>query len=344
MPTAMPSHAQRRHERLKEARSRADTGDPGEITVRELLSLWGARSRGQRICKRIEADLSNHGLVTSPSFRKVTIDATVQLTLIPEEVPISAEVGGQIAEPEDESVELEATLTIGNIVALDCRVAAVAPTASLDEAITCMLLDDYSQIAVLSGKHTLRGAITWKSITQARHRDPAATLADCIVTDAPVAPYDRELMDVLPVLKEHEFVFVRNDQNAIAGILTYADVVRHYGTLSTPFLLIGELDQRLRALIAKTFFIEEITPLCDPQVTRGIGAFDDLTMGDYQQVLGNPNMWAKLGWPLDRHTFVSRLDEMRQARNDVMHFNPDGIPDETVAKLRALLSLLRTYC
>ena len=75
-------------------------------------------------------------------------------------------------------------MTIGNIVSLDCQVAGVAPTASLDEAITRMLLDDYSQLAVLSGKHTLRGAITWKSITHARHRDPTATLADCIVTDA----------------------------------------------------------------------------------------------------------------------------------------------------------------
>ena len=135
-------------------------------------------------------------------------------------------------------------------------------------------------------------------------------------------------MDVLPVLKEHEFVFVRNDQNAIAGILTYADVVRHYGDLSTPFLLIGDLDQRLRALISKTFSLSEITPLCDPQSSRDICAFDDLTMGDYQQILGNPDMWAKLGWPLDRQIFNNRLDDC------VKHATMSCTSTQTVSPMR----------
>jgi hypothetical protein len=60
---------ERRYERLKEARSRADAKDPEEITVRKLLELWDAQARGPRINQRIEADLANHGLTTSPSFR-----------------------------------------------------------------------------------------------------------------------------------------------------------------------------------------------------------------------------------------------------------------------------------
>ena len=35
---------QRRYERLKEARSRADSQNPVEITVRDLMALWGAKS------------------------------------------------------------------------------------------------------------------------------------------------------------------------------------------------------------------------------------------------------------------------------------------------------------
>jgi Restriction Enzyme Adenine Methylase Associated len=40
---------------LKDARSRADANDPVEISVRDLLTLWTAKSRGHRISQRIEA-------------------------------------------------------------------------------------------------------------------------------------------------------------------------------------------------------------------------------------------------------------------------------------------------
>ena len=73
----------RPHDFLKEARSRADANNPVQITVRDLLALWNARSRGHRISQRIEAELANHGLSTSPSFRAVTFDAAVQLVTAP---------------------------------------------------------------------------------------------------------------------------------------------------------------------------------------------------------------------------------------------------------------------
>jgi hypothetical protein len=54
-------------------------------------------------------------------------------------------------------------------------------------------------------------------------------------------------------------------------------------------------------------------------------------------------MWEKLGWPLDRATVVKRLDELRGIRNDVMHFNPDPLPQDAVEKLRNALKLLHEY-
>jgi hypothetical protein len=50
-----------------------------------------------------------------------------------------------------------------------------------------------------------------------------------------------------------------------------------------------------------------------------------------------------LGWPLDRSQFVKRLDEIRQVRNNVMHFNPDPPKPADVAKLRNFLRLIRRY-
>jgi len=329
---------QRRYERLKEARSRADAKDPVEMSVRELLALWNAKARGPRINQRIEADLSNHGLATSPGFRKVTIDATVHLVTASQEAEISATVPSDV----DDAEQLDVGLTVGNLPSALGGVESVAPTATFDEAITLMLLNGYSQLAVLSGSHSLRGAVTWQSIAHTRHANSSASFADVIVP-AHEARYDQELIEVLPTLEASDFVFVRDEKNAVSGIVTTADVVHAYGELATPFFLIGELDQVLRQLLSRTFPLDEITLLCDADGSRAIRSFDDLDMGDYQRVLENPDKWAKLGWPLNRAAFIKRLDELRVVRNNVTHFNPDPVPEDAVDKLRNILKLLRDY-
>ncbi|WP_217711485.1 CBS domain-containing protein [Actinomadura sp. NAK00032] len=339
--TTIPA-LQRRHEFLKDARARADSGDPVEITVRDLLALWGAAARGYRISQHIEADLANHGLATVPGFRKVTVDATVKLEGVPEEATDEAAGAESALTEADDSEEAGMVLTVGNLPSALGGVVAVKPEATFEEAITLMLLNDYSQVAVMSGPRKLCGAVTWKSIAQARHASPAASFADAII-EAQVARYDTELIDILQTLEAAEFVFVRDDKDLISGIVTTTDVVRAYGELATPFFLIGELDQALRRVVAKTYSIEDVIKLCDPDSTRRMTSYDDLSMGDYQRVLENPGMWEQLGWPLDRPTLGKRLNELREIRNDVMHFNPDPLPLDAVGKLRNALKLLHEY-
>lgn len=337
--TSEASLPQRRHERLKEARNRADANDSMELSVRDLIALWGSKGRGQRISQRIEADLANHGLATSPSFRKVTLDATVHLVNASSN---EAESSGAQEFDTDEVEELDAGMTVGNLPSALGGVVSVTPNASFEEAITLMLLNDYSQLAVLSGKHQLRGTITWKSIAQARHANPSAIFSDAII-GAEVVPYHRELVDVLDTLKTEDYIFVQDENGAIAGIVTTADVVQVYGELATPFLLIGELDQLLRRVIIRTFSLDEVTSLCDSDGSRELRSFDNLGMGDYQRVLANRDRWEKLDWPLDRVAFTNRLDKLRELRNDVMHFNPDPVPTDAVDMLRNFLRLLRKY-
>jgi hypothetical protein len=166
--------------------------------------------------------------------------------------------------------------------------------------------------------------------------------SDAII-EATEVRYDKELREVLPVLEASDFVFVRDANNLIAGIVTTADVVHAYGELATPFFLIGELDQALRRVISKTFTIAEVISFADPDGARNVGSFDDLSVGDYQRVLENPDLWDKLGWPLERSVFIGRLNELREIRNDVMHFNPDPLPSDAVNKLRHAINVLREY-
>lgn len=62
-----------------------------------------------------------------------------------------------------------------------------------------------------------------------------------------------------------------------------------------------------------------------------------------QRVLENPDRWAKLSWSLDLATFIKRLDDLRMIRNNVMHFNPEPLPANTVDRLRYMLKPLRDF-
>lgn len=332
-PSGSSWDPQRRYEWLKEARALADAGTPIDLAVRDLVSRWEAPASFQRI----EADLANHGLTTQPDFRKVAQDTIVRLI-----TPTGDADDESVGSSPDDDGQLDIGLTVGNLPSALNGVVSVSPTATFDEAITLMALNGYSQLPVMTGIHNLRGAVTWQSIAYARHASPDASFADAII-HAHEARYDQELIEVLPDLEAWDFVFVRDDKKAVAGIVTTADVVGTYRELSTPFILIGELDQVLRKLIARTFSLDEVRTLCDPDGKRSIDSYDKLEMGDYQRTLENPDHWKKLGWPLDRATFIKRLDELRLIRNNVMHFNPEPRDPQTVQKLRFMLKLLRDF-
>lgn len=91
------------------------------------------------------------------------------------------------------------------------------------------------------GSRNLKGAVTWKSIAKARNADPAAKLSAAIIK-AEAAPYTADLIEMLPVIQGHEFVFVRGPDNTVTGIVTLADVVEAYGQMATPFFIIGRID------------------------------------------------------------------------------------------------------
>lgn len=333
-----------RHEWLKDARAKADAGQPVELAVRELLDLWRAQARGHDVSSRIETELANHGLSTSPHWQKVTLDAKVRIEPLTGAVDEVGPRGSNASTPAaaDEAEDVEVGLTVGNLPSALGGICSVKPTATLEEAVTMMLLNDYSQLAVMAGSRSLKGAISWKSIAQARHANPSAALPDAL-TPVEQVPYDRELIDLLPTLYAADFVLVQDQTGAVCGIVTAADVVSAYGELATPFFLIGELDQLLRRLISQVFNLDDVRGVLPEDRRASINSFDQLAIGDYQQVLQNPNRWARLGWPLDRAVFGRRLDELREVRNDIMHFNPDPIPPDTIAKLRGLIRVIRDY-
>ena len=134
------------------------------------------------------------------------------------------------------------------------------------------------------------------------------------------------LFRVIDRIVEHSYVLVRGDENKISGIVTATDLSLQFRQLSEPFLLLGEIENHLRSLIDGKFTIDELLAARSPEDTdRSIETVADLTLGETIRLLELPENWEKIAVPLDRGVVIRDLNHVRRIRNDVMHFDPDGI-------------------
>lgn len=188
-----------------------------------------------------------------------------------------------------------------------------------------MLRYDYSQLAVMSGARQLVGAVSWESIALASIRAPEFTLADATFAATAVDPGD-DLIKLIPAIAERGFVFVRQQDRTLAGIVTTADLSIQFGALAGPFLLIGEIERRLRQVLSSHFEVSDLAKVRDPADTgRTIDSANDLTLGETVRFLESPANWDRLGWPVERKEFVDALSDVKSIRNEVMHFSPDPL-------------------
>lgn len=134
---------------------------------------------------------------------------------------------------------------------------------------------------------------------------------------------------------ESSYVLVRNEERAISGILTTPDLSQQFLDLTEPFLLIGEIENRICALIDGRFTQPELAGVRNENdQNRPIESVANLTLGEHIRLIENRDNWARLGLKADRAVFVKELDVVRLLRNDVMHFDSDRITDVERASLR----------
>jgi CBS domain-containing protein len=316
-----------RHKRLKQARARVDEHTPESVPLQELIGLWGATRRGQELMQLIEVDLANHGLTTKPGLMEARPGDYVRL--------VRRVDGHDHLSP-----------TVGALPSARVKVETVRENSNVQEALTVMLLKDYSQVPVVSkGKASvLRGVVTWKSLARAMNLDAKCSLKQATEPCDPVESH-RELLEVIPEIQDKGFVLVNGDDGQLSGIVTTTDVAQRYSDAAIPFLLIGVIDTLLRRTIAENIPMALINKLCvsTAQGRAELETVNSLTMGDYKRVLESPEAWDRLGWPIDRRAFIKQLDIIVTIRNDVMHFNPDPLPQGCVTQLKGMIALVRDH-
>jgi hypothetical protein len=161
------------------------------------------------------------------------------------------------------------------------------------------------------------------------------------VEEAAEVGAEDSLFDAIQKIVAHDCVLMRDATRALTGIVTTADLSVQFKDLSEPFLLLGQIEDHVGNLIADKFHKAELIKACDPSDSgREIEDVADLTLGEYIRLLENLARWEKLCVPIDRKTFIDELERVRRIRNDVMHFDPDGVAPEDLAVLRKFARFL----
>ena len=333
----MTSEAREHLERVaKESREAIKSGaapTPEKLSVRRLLGLFGYAKRGRLVNSRIRNVLEDNGLRTSPDFESVWIDHEISVELDRESV------NGSVAAVaiEDPTVRIEA------LAAANHEPTVAHPEGLLSEATTLMLLNDYSQLPVTQDNREIRkieGMISWKSIGSRLSSGLDCTrIRDCMNPQVYEVRQDTPLLDAVADIATNGYTLVRDSTNRIVGIVTTSDLSKEFQELASPFLLIGEIEKYLHTLVHGQFTAEQIQAALPEGLTATGTA--DLTLGGYCRLLQKPVNWEKLGLRFGQKQFVARLEAVREIRNEVMHFRPDGLDLEQQQVLQGLVEFFR---
>jgi CBS domain-containing protein len=354
------SEAQRRLTEIAEQLKRGEKPEPE--TVRTLLSWFGAQRRGHYVAQTVRRFLRRHRLVTKPDFQYAYIDSPIRFELEPVSIsavakavegsmespsPVIRPVVAPIAavEPTPGAVTgaiEDPTYRIGKLPAANQTLFKVTPNSTLGEAVTLMLSNNVSQLPVMPNERDVKGMVSWSSIGSRLAVDNKSEAITHYMERHYELSSDVSIFSAIGLIAEHDYVLVRDSERKISGIVTTSDLSVQFRQLGEPFLLIEEIENHIRLLVAGRFLPAELKAACDPSDTeREVTDVSDLTFGEYVRLLERPEHWDRLGLPLDRKIFIDQLGKVRDIRNDVMHFDPDPLGDEQLEILRDFVQFLQ---
>lgn len=304
------------------------------ITPRFLFNQLGFERRTANNCSSVDKYLNENSLEVNPHYNEVWIDHYITLK------------HKDIAKrkiPKDPIIRLKTLQAAAN------RPTCIQRDSKLDEAITMMRLHNYSQLPVLSGNKKICGYVSWTTIgialTQGVQSDTVKSyINENVKTLSPETP----ILNAIREIYEHDFVIVVNESKELIGIVTTTDISSQFLKMEEPFLLLEQIENQIRQLIDGKFLLEKIREECK-QTSSDIKSIEDLTFGDYIHLMENEERWSALNLKyVNKTIFIKKIHEIREIRNDIMHFEPAGITTIQRNKLKEmsdyLASLLSSQC
>ena len=342
---------------LEDIRAKLESGHHQHRMGQNVLRAFGYVRRRPTAIEEINATLEKLGLAADPP-----VDAEMPLraprirfslrsadgTATPEAIdgPDTLDSNGfdaPLRDEEDNDSNLpEPAFRISELASANTVVECMPPSASIQKAYTTMIIHKYSQLVVAGSRRPrqqdIKGVVSYQSMAKALMNGKPTTVGDCIDKDVPIAQSDADLKSVVSQLSGsqlsgNDFVLVIGRDKRLQGIVTAWDLAKEFAELVDPFKRIGEIEERLRALVRMRLGKDKVTQFLRDHGLSGndpAAELDELTMGELQRVLEFPEHWDALELALDRVVFIGALVEVRDYRNRLMHFrDPLGEAERT---------------
>jgi predicted transcriptional regulator len=327
------------------------------VTVRTFLSWFSAQRRGNSIVAEIKKQLKEARVITFPDFEPAWIDSPIGFVLENSEqaTDLGTSTDGDstaTVQPVEEElasgpevtnrISRDPTYRVSKLQAANQKIVSIKPDGTLAQAVTLLMAGGYSQLPVMTNERDVKGIVTWKSIGSRLALGVTGVQAREFMDPHQEIRSDTSIFNAIPIIIADDYVLVRGIDNRITGIITSSDLSLQFRLLTEPFLLLSEIENLVRNMIGNRFSPAELASARDPSSTdRAIHTAADMTFGEYIRLLQNPDGWTKLRISVDRTIFCENLDRVREIRNDVTHFDPDGITDGDLERLRDFTNFLK---
>lgn len=299
-----------------------ETNQSQFVTPRQLINAVGYERRSPNACRMIDEFLEANDLEVQPHYLNEWVDNKVEI---------------RPKEKATKRLREDPIKRLWLLKAANTKPTAVDNSDPLQKAVTLMMLNSFSQLPVLKGPRTIVGYISWETIGEAISKGETSEL---------VKDYKRETVRTLkrdtPLLRavyevyKNDFIVVTADDGSPCGIVTTADISSQFLTWTEPFVMMEQIENLIRHILDGKILKEDLEKVCQED-TRKPETIDDLTFGEYIALMENPKQWERIGLKsVDRTLFIQSLHEVREIRNDIMHFDPEGIDYTSRARLKAM--------
>ena len=224
---------------------------------------------------------------------------------------------------------------VNNILPEEQEALCIPMHMPVAEALTLMEQNNFSQIPITAGKIVL-GTFSYRSFAQkisaftGEKLDLNQMQVREFVEQVEFIDVMDDLVKALDSLDKRDAILVGNKTN-LTGLLTSMDIVKYLYILSSPFVLLGEIEKGIRNVIRDTCTpqqLHEIMLQTLSQIYRAENmpkSLEEMTFNDYVQIMGYGGTWehfeAIFGeGDLHRKRTRAKLKEIGELRNDAFHF------------------------
>lgn len=162
------------------------------ITPRKLLNAFNLERRTQNNQNLINKFLEENKLEVIPSYTNTWIDSEITIK------------HKKKARSKNESDPIQ---RLKLLAAANSTPITVNRDGKLSEAVTLMMLNNYSQLPVISGTRNVAGIISWEKIGSGlANKQNSDLVKDYMTTNFTLLDYDTPLLEAIPIIIEKEFV------------------------------------------------------------------------------------------------------------------------------------------